>query len=92
MILVLACRHQMRHRQLDETVRLIIYTLDNSAPLADTAHNPLGQTLCLIDLSGLSSALAAGMVLSTIKSLLTWVNHVHGSTEEMQATSALESA
>lgn len=52
-ILVLACRHQMRHRQLDETVRLIIYTLDNSAPLADTARNPLGQTLCLIDLSGL---------------------------------------
>ncbi|KAK9860450.1 hypothetical protein WJX84_009180 [Apatococcus fuscideae] len=52
-IMVLACRHQMRHRNLDETVRLIIYTLDNSAAIADTAINPLGQTLCLIDLSGL---------------------------------------
>ena len=52
MILVLACRHQMRHRNLDETVRLIIYTLDNSAAIADTAINTLGQTLCVIDLSG----------------------------------------
>ena len=42
----------MRHRNLDETVRLIIYTLDNSAAIADTAINTLGQTLCVIDLSG----------------------------------------
>ncbi len=51
-LVVFASRHHMRNRSLDETIRLIIYTLDNSAALANTSINPLGQMLCLFDLSG----------------------------------------
>ena len=51
-LLVFANRHHMRNRSLDETVRLIIYSLDNSAVIADIRKNPLGQVVCLFDLSG----------------------------------------
>ena len=42
----------MAQRNLAETEQLIIYTLDNTAAAADPARNPLGQFLCLFDLSG----------------------------------------
>ena len=42
----------MRSRNLAETEQLIIYTLDNTAAAADPVRNPLGQFLCLFDLSG----------------------------------------
>ena len=52
MLIVLAARHDMGLRNLSETEQLIIYTLDNTAAAADPTRNPLGQFLCLFDLSG----------------------------------------
>ncbi len=52
-MIVLAARHDMGARRLDETNRLIVYALDNAAAMADdAARNPLGKFLCLFDLSG----------------------------------------
>ena len=53
MMLVLAARHDMGTRRLEETNRLIVYVLDNAAAMAsDVRANPLGKFLCLFDLSG----------------------------------------
>ena len=52
MLIVLAARHDMSLRNLSETEQLIIYTLDNTAAAADLNRNPMGQFLCLFDLSG----------------------------------------
>lgn len=52
-MVVLAARHNMGARRLEETNRLIVYALDNAAAMADDAtQNPLGKFLCLFDLSG----------------------------------------
>lgn len=56
MMIVLAARHDMGTRRLDETNRLIVYALDNAAAMAtDVKNNPLGKFLCLFDLSGVCS-------------------------------------
>jgi len=55
-LIVLAARHDMSLRNLSETEQLIIYTLDNTAAAADLTRNPLGQFLCLFDLSGAAMA------------------------------------
>ena len=52
-MIVLAARHDMSARNLEETNRLIVYVLDNAAAAATDKHlNPLGRFLCLFDLSG----------------------------------------
>jgi hypothetical protein len=54
-MLVLAARHDMGTRRLEETNRLIVYVLDNAAAMAsDVRANPLGKFLCLFDLSGVA--------------------------------------
>lgn len=53
-MIVVAARHDMGTRRLEETNRLIVYALDNAAAMAtDVKNNPLGKFLCLFDLSGL---------------------------------------
>lgn len=52
MLIIWAARHDMSARNMAETQQLIVYTLDNTAAAADPARNPLGQFLCLFDLSG----------------------------------------
>ena len=54
-LIIWAARHDMSARNLAETQQLIVYTLDNTlAAAADLQQNPLGQFLCLFDLSGMS--------------------------------------
>ena len=50
--MVLAARHVIKQRNLDETKRLITYTLENAVASSDTLKNALGQILCIFDLSG----------------------------------------
>ncbi|PSC68542.1 alpha beta-hydrolase [Micractinium conductrix] len=52
-VLVQAARHDMRHRNLAETGRLIVYVLDAACASADPARNPAGRICCLFDLAGL---------------------------------------
>lgn len=52
-VVVQAARHDMGQRDLAQTKRLIVYTLDAACATADTARNPAGQIVCLFDLSGL---------------------------------------
>lgn len=52
-LVVLGARHIIRQRDLDETKRLITYALEAAICGADTSKNPLGQILCLFDLSGI---------------------------------------
>lgn len=42
----------MRHRNLAETGRLIVYVLDAACASADPARNPAGRICCLFDLAG----------------------------------------
>ena len=56
--MVLAARHVIRQRNMDETKRLIAYSLDTAIAAADTARNPLGQILCLFDLTGSPQAVS----------------------------------
>ena len=54
-MLVLAARHDMGTRRLEETNRLIVYVLDNAAAMSSGLRaNPLGKFLCLFDLSGVA--------------------------------------
>ena len=54
-MLVLAARHDMGTRRLEETNRLIVYVLDNAAAMSSGLRaNPLGKFLCLFDLSGMA--------------------------------------
>ena len=54
-MLVLAARHDMGTRRLEETNRLIVYVLDNAAAMSSGQRaNPLGKFLCLFDLSGVA--------------------------------------
>lgn len=50
--MVLAARHVIKQRNLDETKRLITYTLENAVASSDPKRNALGQILCIFDLSG----------------------------------------
>lgn len=60
-MIVLAARHDMGTRRLEETNRLIVYVLDNAAAMAtDARANPLGKFLCLFDLSGKASTQSTG--------------------------------
>ncbi len=59
-LIVLAARHDMSLRNLSETEQLIVYTLDNTAAAADLTLNPVGQFLCLFDLSGAALLACAG--------------------------------
>lgn len=52
-LVVVARRHYMDSRNLDETKRLICYVLDNTAAAADTKRNPHSKLVCLFDLSGM---------------------------------------
>lgn len=52
-LIVLGARHVIRQRDLAETKRLITYALEAAISIADTSRNPLGQILCLFDLSGI---------------------------------------
>ncbi|KAK9808894.1 hypothetical protein WJX72_005949 [[Myrmecia] bisecta] len=52
-LIVMASRHDMGHRNIMETKQLICYTLDNAIAAADTTLNKHSQILCLFDLSGL---------------------------------------
>lgn len=51
-IIVLAARHVIKRRNLDETKRLITFTLETALRAADFQKNQIGQLLCLFDLSG----------------------------------------
>ena len=51
-VLVLAARHVIEGRNLEETRKLICYTLETAVAAADVKHNPVGQILCIFDLSG----------------------------------------
>ena len=51
-MVVLAARHIIKERNLEETKKLITYTLENAIASSDPAENALGQILCLFDLSG----------------------------------------
>ena len=50
--MILAARHVIKQRNLEETKKLITYTLENAIACADISQNALGQILCLFDLSG----------------------------------------
>lgn len=51
-LVVMASRHDMHHRDPEETKRLICYTLDNTGLAVDPEVNASGQFLCLFDLAG----------------------------------------
>lgn len=52
MVVVLAARHVITRRSLEETKKLITFTLETAIAAADPVKNPLSQILCLFDLSG----------------------------------------
>lgn len=54
-LVVLAARHDMGDRSIEETKRFICYCLDNTIATADFSRNSRGQILCLFDLSGASA-------------------------------------
>ena len=64
-VVVLARRHVMTHRDLAETERLIAYTLINASAAADVARNPQRKYCCLFDLSGAPPWGVVGMMVST---------------------------
>ena len=51
-VVVLANRHKTRTRCFEETLRLIVYTLDAAVLASDLSKNPDAQLLVLFDLSG----------------------------------------
>ena len=53
-VVVQARKHNMRARSFEETLRLIVYTLDAAVAASDLSRNPEAQLLVLFDLSGAS--------------------------------------
>ena len=51
-VMVLAARHIVGEQALDETRRMICFTLEAATAAADVQQNPLGQILCIFDLTG----------------------------------------
>ena len=56
-VVVLGVRHLTHARDLSETIRLIVYVLDNAIAASNPVHNPSRQIICLLDLGGGSSSL-----------------------------------
>lgn len=52
-IVVLGVRHLTQTRDLEETIRLIIYVLDHAVAASDPVKNPARQIICLLDLGGM---------------------------------------
>ena len=51
-VVVLAANHNMRSRNFQETLQLIVYALDAAVLASDRPKNPDCQLLILFDLSG----------------------------------------
>lgn len=52
MLVIQARRHSARNRNYEETLRLIVYTLDAAVMMSDLSRNPDAHLLVLFDLSG----------------------------------------
>ena len=80
-ILVLGQRHFTATRDLGETLRLIIYSLDNSIALSDLERNPKRQIICLFDLGGAALPTQLNMVVDLSEGVSgirqPHVNHLH---------------
>ena len=51
-LVIQARRHSARARDYEETLRLIVYTLDAAVMMSDLSRNPDAHLLVLFDLSG----------------------------------------
>lgn len=51
-VIVMAEKHSMNGRNLEDTKKLITLTLETALATSDLGRNPLGQILCVFDLTG----------------------------------------